>query len=147
MTKPMAQLTSVQLIDAALWRELGCNEPQSADVLHQALAAAEPAGSCLNPIRPKSTLSSSFAKSKPTLIGRNVSWQCPIAASPDTKGQGWPNSRESIPARDQPSEGAGNIDFSALKAINYFAVSWTTMTLQNSFNRRLIPCPISGRSN
>jgi hypothetical protein len=40
MTKPMAQLTSVQLIDAALWRELGSNEPQSADVLHQALAAA-----------------------------------------------------------------------------------------------------------
>ena len=40
MTKQMAQLTSVQLIDAALWRELGYNEPQSADVLHQALAAA-----------------------------------------------------------------------------------------------------------
>jgi hypothetical protein len=40
MTKLMAQLTSVQLIDAALWRELGCNEPQPADVLHQALADA-----------------------------------------------------------------------------------------------------------
>jgi hypothetical protein len=40
MTKLMAQLTSVQLIDAALWRELGCNEAQSADVLHQALADA-----------------------------------------------------------------------------------------------------------
>ena len=40
MTKLMAQLASVQLIDAALWRELGCNEAQSADVLHQALADA-----------------------------------------------------------------------------------------------------------
>jgi hypothetical protein len=38
MTKLMSQLTSVQLIDAALWRELGCNEPPSAEVLHQALA-------------------------------------------------------------------------------------------------------------
>jgi hypothetical protein len=36
----MAQLTSIQLIDAALWREVGCSEPQSADVLHQALADA-----------------------------------------------------------------------------------------------------------
>ena len=40
MTKLMSQLTSVQLIEAALWRELGSNEPQSADVLHQALADA-----------------------------------------------------------------------------------------------------------
>ena len=40
MTKLMTQLTSVQLIEAALWRELGYNEPQSADVLHQALADA-----------------------------------------------------------------------------------------------------------
>jgi hypothetical protein len=40
MTKLMTQLTSVQLIEAALWRELGSNEPQSADVLRQALAAA-----------------------------------------------------------------------------------------------------------
>jgi hypothetical protein len=36
----MTQLTSVQLIEAALWRELGSNEPQSADVLRQALADA-----------------------------------------------------------------------------------------------------------
>ena len=40
MTKLMTQLTSVQLIEAALWRELGSNEPQSADVLSQALADA-----------------------------------------------------------------------------------------------------------
>jgi len=40
MTKLMTQLTSVQLIEAALWRELGSNEPQSADVLRQALADA-----------------------------------------------------------------------------------------------------------
>jgi hypothetical protein len=40
MTKLMTQLTSVQLIEAALWRELGSNESQSADVLHQALANA-----------------------------------------------------------------------------------------------------------
>ena len=40
MTKLMTQLTSIQLIEAALWRELGSNEPQSADVLHQALADA-----------------------------------------------------------------------------------------------------------
>jgi hypothetical protein len=36
----MSQLSSVQLIEAALWRELGSNEPQPADVLHQALADA-----------------------------------------------------------------------------------------------------------
>ena len=36
----MTQLTSIQLIEAALWRELGSNEPQSADVLSQALADA-----------------------------------------------------------------------------------------------------------
>jgi hypothetical protein len=36
----MTQLTSVQLIEAALWRELGSDEPQSADVLRQALADA-----------------------------------------------------------------------------------------------------------
>ena len=40
MAKPMTQLTSIQLIEAALWRELGSNEPQSDDVLHQALADA-----------------------------------------------------------------------------------------------------------
>jgi hypothetical protein len=40
MTKLMTQLTSIQLIEAALWRELGSNEPQSDDVLHQALADA-----------------------------------------------------------------------------------------------------------
>jgi hypothetical protein len=40
MTKLLTQLTSVQLIEAALWRELGSNEPQSADVLRQALADA-----------------------------------------------------------------------------------------------------------
>ena len=36
----MTQLTSLQLIDAALWRELGSTEPQSADILRQALADA-----------------------------------------------------------------------------------------------------------
>jgi single stranded DNA-binding protein len=40
MTKLMTQLTSVQLIEAALWRELGSTEPQSQDVLRQALADA-----------------------------------------------------------------------------------------------------------
>jgi hypothetical protein len=40
MSKLMSQLTSIQFIDAALWREVGCSEPQSADVLHQALADA-----------------------------------------------------------------------------------------------------------
>ena len=40
MTKLMTQLTSVQLIEAALWREVGSNELQSADVLHQVLADA-----------------------------------------------------------------------------------------------------------
>ena len=40
MTKPMTELTSIQLIEAALWRELGSNEPQSADVLRLALADA-----------------------------------------------------------------------------------------------------------
>jgi hypothetical protein len=40
MTKLMTQLTSIQLIEAALWRELGSNEPQSDDVLHQPLADA-----------------------------------------------------------------------------------------------------------
>ena len=40
MTELMTQLTSVQLIEAALWRELGSNEPQSPDVLRQALADA-----------------------------------------------------------------------------------------------------------
>jgi predicted nuclease of predicted toxin-antitoxin system len=40
MTKLMTQLTSIQLIEAAHWRELGSNEPQSDDVLHQALADA-----------------------------------------------------------------------------------------------------------
>jgi hypothetical protein len=36
----MAKLTSVQLIEAALWRELGSTEPQSQEVLRQALADA-----------------------------------------------------------------------------------------------------------
>jgi hypothetical protein len=40
MTKLMAQLTSVQLIEAALWRELGSTEPHSQEVLRQALADA-----------------------------------------------------------------------------------------------------------
>ena len=40
MTKLMTQLTSVQLIEAALWRELGSTEPQSQDVLRQALTDA-----------------------------------------------------------------------------------------------------------
>ena len=40
MTKLMTQLNSVQLIEAALWRELRCIQPQSADVLCQALADA-----------------------------------------------------------------------------------------------------------
>jgi len=40
MTKLMTQLSSVQLIEAALWRELGSTEPQSQDVLRQALADA-----------------------------------------------------------------------------------------------------------
>ena len=40
MNKVMTQLSSVQLIDAALWRELGSTEPQSQDVLRQALADA-----------------------------------------------------------------------------------------------------------
>ena len=40
MTKLMTELSSVQLIEAALWRELGSTEPQSQDVLRQALADA-----------------------------------------------------------------------------------------------------------
>jgi hypothetical protein len=40
MNKLMTQLTSVQLIEAAVWREHGSTEPQPADVLHQALADA-----------------------------------------------------------------------------------------------------------
>ena len=40
MNKLMTQLSSVQLIEAALWRELGSTEPQSQDVLRQALADA-----------------------------------------------------------------------------------------------------------
>ena len=40
MKKLMTQLSSVQLIEAALWRELGSTEPQSQDVLRQALADA-----------------------------------------------------------------------------------------------------------
>ena len=40
MNKVMTQLSSVQLIEAALWRELGSTEPQSQDVLRQALADA-----------------------------------------------------------------------------------------------------------
>ena len=40
MNKVMPQLSSVQLIEAALWRELGSTEPQSQDVLRQALADA-----------------------------------------------------------------------------------------------------------
>ena len=36
----MTQLTSVQLIEAAVWREHGSTEPQHTDVLHQALADA-----------------------------------------------------------------------------------------------------------
>jgi hypothetical protein len=40
MTKLMTQLTSVQLIEAALWRELGSAKPQPQDVLRQALADA-----------------------------------------------------------------------------------------------------------
>ena len=40
MNKLMTQLSSVQLIEAALWRELGSTEPQSEEVLRQALADA-----------------------------------------------------------------------------------------------------------
>ena len=40
MKKLMTQLSSVQLIEAALWRELGSTEPQSQDALRQALADA-----------------------------------------------------------------------------------------------------------
>jgi len=40
MKKLTTQLSSVQLIEAALWRELGSTEPQSQDVLRQALADA-----------------------------------------------------------------------------------------------------------
>jgi hypothetical protein len=40
MTELMPRVTSVQLIEAALWREIGSNEPQSAEVLRQALADA-----------------------------------------------------------------------------------------------------------
>jgi hypothetical protein len=36
----MTELSSVQLIEAALWRELGSTEPQSEEVLRQALADA-----------------------------------------------------------------------------------------------------------
>ena len=40
MKKLTTQLSSVQLIEAALWRELGSTEPQSEEVLRQALADA-----------------------------------------------------------------------------------------------------------
>ena len=40
MKKLKTQLSSVQLIEAALWRELGTTAPQSQDVLRQALADA-----------------------------------------------------------------------------------------------------------
>ena len=40
MKKLTTQLSSVQLIEAALWRELASTEPQSQDVLRQALADA-----------------------------------------------------------------------------------------------------------
>jgi len=40
MKKLTTQLSSVQLIKAALWRELASTEPQSQDVLRQALADA-----------------------------------------------------------------------------------------------------------
>jgi hypothetical protein len=40
MNKLMTTLTSVQLIEAVVWREHGSTEPQPADVLHQALADA-----------------------------------------------------------------------------------------------------------
>jgi hypothetical protein len=96
----MTQLTSVQLIEAALWRELGSNEPQSADVLHQALADAVSRWLLIRSESPDidalkfvCRVKANIDRPEPFLAVSNCGWS-------GTKGEGQPNSRESIPARD-----------------------------------------------
>jgi hypothetical protein len=70
----MTQLTSIQLIEAALWRELGSTEPQSQDVLRQALADAVSRWLLIRSQTPDIDALKFLAGSRPTLLNRSVSY-------------------------------------------------------------------------
>jgi len=71
----MTQLSSVQLIEAARWRELGSTEPQSQDVLRQALADAVSRWLLIPSETPDIDALKFFAGLKPTLLNRSVSYE------------------------------------------------------------------------
>jgi hypothetical protein len=73
MNKVMTQLSRVQLIEAALWRELGSTEPQSQDVLRQALADAVSRRLLIRSETPDIDALKFLCRVKPTLLNRIVS--------------------------------------------------------------------------